>query len=94
MRVCEVNALKREDAYYYMNLLLLGFSDGYDEWLESYLKTDEPMSDLVIDLYFSGSDVKKLYLCCITIVVNKNSINLLFLISLGCSLKRLIAPVE
>lgn len=57
--VCEVNALKREDAYYYMNLLLLGFSDGYDEWLESYLKTDEPMSDIVIDLYFCGSDVEK-----------------------------------
>lgn len=52
--------MRREDAYYYMNLLLLGFSDGYDEWLESYLKTDEPMSDLVIDLYFSGSDVKKI----------------------------------
>lgn len=51
--------MKREDAFYYMNLLLLGFSDGYDEWLESYLKTDEPMSDLVIDLYFCGSDVEK-----------------------------------
>lgn len=51
--------MKREDAYYYMNLLLLGFSDGYDEWLESYLKTEEPMSDIVIDLYFCGSDVEK-----------------------------------
>jgi len=39
--------------------LLLGFSDGYDKWLESYLKTDEPMSDIVIDLYFCGSDVNK-----------------------------------
>ena len=54
-----MNALRREDAFYYMYLLLLGFSDGYDEWLESYLKTDEPMSDLVIDLYFCGSDVEK-----------------------------------
>ena len=52
-----MNALRREDAFYYMYLLLLGFSDGYDEWLESYLKTDEPMSDLVIDLYFCGSNL-------------------------------------
>ena len=51
--------MKREDAYFYMNMLLLGFSDGYDKWLESYLKTDEPMSDIVIDLYFCGSDVNK-----------------------------------
>ena len=55
-----VTGLKREDAFYYKNLLLLGFSDGYDEWLNYYLETESPLSDIVLELSLCGSDVKKI----------------------------------
>jgi len=51
--------MNREDAFYYKNLLLLGFSDGYDEWLNYHLESENPMSDIVRELYFCGYDVKK-----------------------------------
>jgi len=51
--------LKREEAFYYKNLLLSGFSDGYDEWLNNYLETEEPLSDVVLELSLCGSDVEK-----------------------------------
>ena len=34
--------MKREDAFYYKNLLMFGFSDGYDEWLNYYLEKESP----------------------------------------------------
>ena len=52
--------MKREDAFYYKNLLLLGFSDGYDKWLNFYLETESPLSDIVLELSLCGSDVKKI----------------------------------
>ena len=51
--------MKREDAFYYKNLLLLGFSDGYDEWLNYYLEKESPLSDIVLELSLCGSDVNK-----------------------------------
>ena len=51
--------LKREDAFYYKNLLMFGFSDGYDEWLNYYLETESPLSDIVLELSLCGSDVNK-----------------------------------
>ena len=51
--------MKCEDAFYYKNLLLLGFSDGYDEWLDSCLEKESPLSDVVLDLSLCGSDRKK-----------------------------------
>ena len=67
LRVCgiinqrrEVTVLKREDAFYYKNLLLLGFSDGYDEWLNYYLETESPLSDIVLELSLCGLDVNKI----------------------------------
>lgn len=51
--------MNREDAFYYKNLLLLGFSDGYDEWLNNYLESENPMNDIARELYFCGYDVKK-----------------------------------
>ena len=51
--------MKREDAFYYMNLLLLGFCDGYDDWLNYYLETESPLSDIVLELSLCGSDVNK-----------------------------------
>ena len=55
----EVTVIKREDSFYYMNLLLLGFFDGYDEWLNYYLETESPLSDIVLELSLCGSDVNK-----------------------------------
>ncbi|MBQ4511075.1 MAG: hypothetical protein II984_10135 [Clostridia bacterium] len=39
--------------------VLLGFSDGYDEWLNYYLETESPLSDIVLELSMCGSDVNK-----------------------------------
>ena len=44
--------MNREDAFYYENLLVIGFSDEYDKWLKSLLETDNPLSG--ITLIFSG----------------------------------------
>ncbi len=51
--------LKREEAFYYENLLMFGFSDGYDEWLNYYLEAESPLSDIVLELSLCGSDVNK-----------------------------------
>ena len=37
----------------------MGFSDGYDEWLNFYLETEAPLSDIVLELSLCVSDVKK-----------------------------------
>lgn len=54
-----MNGLTREDAFYYKNLLMLGFSDGYDEWLDYYLELEDPLSDIVLALSCCGSDANK-----------------------------------
>ncbi len=51
--------MKREDAYYFKILLMSGFSDGYDEWLNEHLEAEEPLSDVVLNLSLCGSDVNK-----------------------------------
>lgn len=51
--------MKREDAFYYKNLLMLGFSDNYDEWLDHCLESEDPLSDVVLELFFCGSDAVK-----------------------------------
>lgn len=51
--------MKREEAYYYRNLLLLGFSNGYNEWLNNHLETEDTLSDVVLELSWCGTDVKK-----------------------------------
>lgn len=51
--------MNREDAFYYKNLLMLGFSDGYDEWLNYYLESEDPLSDIVLELTCCGADVRK-----------------------------------
>ncbi len=48
--------MKREDAFYYKNLIMLGIWDEYDEWLNGCLKTESPLSDLVLELSFCGSN--------------------------------------
>ena len=51
--------MKREDAFYFKNLLMLGFSDGYDEWLDYYLEVEDPLSDIVLKLSCCGSNVNR-----------------------------------
>ena len=51
--------MTREDAFYYKHLLILGITDGYYEWLDDCLKTEEPLSDITLELSYCGSDVNK-----------------------------------
>lgn len=51
--------MKFEDAFYYNNLLALGFSDEYNEWLNCRLESDVPLSDIVLELSLCASDIAK-----------------------------------
>ena len=51
--------MKREDAFYYKIMLMSGFDDGYDEWLNCFLESKNPLSDIVLELACCGSDVNK-----------------------------------
>ena len=51
--------MKREDAFYHKIMLMSGLDDGYDEWLDHYLNSENPLSDIVLELACCGSDVNK-----------------------------------
>ena len=51
--------MNREDVFYYENLLVIGFSDEYDKWLNSFLESENPLSSITLDLAFCGSDKDK-----------------------------------
>ena len=51
--------MNREDAFYYENLLVIGFSDEYDGWLNSYLESENPLSSITLDLASCVSDKNK-----------------------------------
>ena len=51
--------MTREDAYFERILLLSGFWEGYDEWLDSYLESEEPLSDIVLELIDCHGDMKE-----------------------------------
>ncbi len=51
--------MTREDAYCERIMLLSGFWDGYDEWLNGYLEREAPLSDIVLNLVDCGSDMKE-----------------------------------
>ena len=55
----EVNYLKFEDAFFYKYLLMLGYEESYDEWLSSCLESEDPLSDIVLELAFCSSNVEK-----------------------------------
>ena len=46
--------MTREDAFYYKNLLMLGFSDEFNEWYNSFLESEKPLSGIILDL--AGAD--------------------------------------
>ena len=52
--------MKREDAFYHKILLMTDLDDGYDEWLNGYLESEKPLSDVVLELVYCGSDVNKI----------------------------------
>ena len=51
--------MKREDALYYLILLVTGFEDEYDQWLDGFLEREDPLSDIVLELSFCRSDLNK-----------------------------------
>ena len=51
--------VKREDAFYHKILLMTGLDDGYDAWLNHYLETENPLSQIVLELACCGSDINK-----------------------------------
>ena len=54
-----VSSLKREDAFYHKLLLMSGLDDGYDEWLNQYLESENPLSGILLELACCGSDTNK-----------------------------------
>ena len=55
-----------EQAAYFRVLLLCGYSEEFDAFLESAVKDQERVSDVVLELFFCGSDREK------TLAVLKN----------------------
>ena len=51
--------MKLEDAVYYECLLSLGETTEYDEWLNSSLENESPLSEIVLELSYCGSDYDK-----------------------------------
>ena len=52
--------MTREDAYYERIMLLCGYWDNYDEWLDFYLKTENPLSNIVLELLDCHGDIKEI----------------------------------
>lgn len=48
--------LTYEEACYFENMLLLGFSEGYDAWFDQTLATEDPLSDLMLALTFCADN--------------------------------------
>ena len=71
--------MTREDAYFERILLLSGFWEGYDEWLGWYLESEEPLSDIVLELVDCGGDMKeveyRLNLYCLEKPFNEESVH-------------------
>ena len=51
--------MKLEDAVYYECLLSLGETNEYDEWLNDLLENQSPLSEIVLELSYCGSDYDK-----------------------------------
>ena len=51
--------MKREDAFFHKLMLMTGLDDDYDKWLNCYLESENPLSDVVLELACCGADVNK-----------------------------------
>ncbi len=71
--------MTREDAYFERLLLLCGFWDGYDVWLNGYLEQEEPLSDIVLELLDCRGDIKeveyRLHLYCLEKPFEENTVH-------------------
>ena len=52
--------MNREDAFCHKIMLMAGLDGGYDEWLNTYLEKEDPLSDIVLELACCGSDINPL----------------------------------
>lgn len=52
--------MTREDAYYKRIMLLCGLWDNYDEWLDSYLESENPISNIVLELLDCRGNMKEI----------------------------------
>ena len=48
--------MTREEACYYKILLSNGITDGYSQWLNEHLESEDPLSDIVLNLSFCESN--------------------------------------
>ncbi|MBR5785287.1 MAG: hypothetical protein IKY41_01130 [Clostridia bacterium] len=51
--------MKREDAFYHKIMLMTGLDDGYVEWLNHFLESENPLSNIVLELAYCGSDINR-----------------------------------
>jgi len=51
--------MTREEAYYERIKLLCGDWDSYDAWLNTYLETEDPLSNIVLELLECRDDIKE-----------------------------------
>ncbi len=54
-----VEDLKPEEAYYFKILLQSGLEEEYDAWLNIHWETENPWSDLLVDLSDCGRDINQ-----------------------------------
>ena len=70
--------MTREDAYYERIKLLCGDWASYDKWLNSYLETENPLSDIILTLIDCGDDMKeveyRLHLYCLEYPFDEESV--------------------
>ena len=55
--------LTYEDACFQWHLILAGFTESYDRWLEELLEKQNPLSDTVLSLVDFGSNFKDIVAC-------------------------------
>ena len=51
--------MEREEAFYHKILLMSCLDDGYNEWLNRCVETENPLSDIVLELAYCSSDINK-----------------------------------
>ncbi|MDD6879893.1 MAG: hypothetical protein PUD59_06735, partial [bacterium] len=57
------SSMIREDAFFERILLVSGFCEGYDKWLDKYLESENPLSEIVLKLVECGSNMKEVEHC-------------------------------
>lgn len=52
--------MNRIEAFCHKILMMAGLDSGFDAWLDKYLKSEDPLSDIVLKLGCCGSDTNKI----------------------------------